>query len=231
LVDSVTDVLIKLEKAIRNRFDHLGYMEGDDGSFATGHVPHVAPYAYLCRRYSGLDHAGILEAEAESSRTIPASYKELLSHMNGASMLGVSLNGAVGGSVDRSGDGIGQPISIWYQNGYRPDYIPEGHLGIGAINGEWFSQGHLYLASTGEVELYNAKCNLVGAKWRSLAEFLDVEILRRFELYDDNGVEAENNKKLPGDTDSWEGLAEEIEKRERFEASTLGRLIGFFKRS
>ena len=129
---------------------------------------------------------------------------------------GVSLHGSICGSVDRSGAGIGQPISIWYQNAVeRPDYIPEGHLGIGSIAGAWSSQGHLYLASTGEVELYNAKFDMIGAHWSSLADFLVDEIPRRFSLYDDEGREVEKSKRLPGDTEDWERLAQEAKSEGR----------------
>jgi hypothetical protein len=210
MTKSVSEALVQLDEQLRERYDPLGSVEGENGAYQTGHVPHVAPYAYLCSRYAGLDDSGVRQAENEAERYIPEPYKELLRHMNGARILGVSLHGGIGGSVDRSGVGIGQPISIWYQNAVeRPDYIPGGHLGIGAINGEWSSQGHLYLTSTGEVELYNAKFDMVGARWPSLSDFLEVEIPRRFSIYDDEGREIEKSKRLPGDTEDWERLAQE----------------------
>jgi len=134
--------------------------------------------------------------------------------MNGARLLGVSLHGSIGGSVDRSGVGMGQAVSIRYQNVIeRPAYIPAGHLGIGVINGEWTSQGHLYLASTGEVELYHRDLDLIGAKWPSLEDFLADEIPRRTTLYDEQGRELDKSKRLPGDTGDWERLAEEAKRK------------------
>lgn len=227
---SVTETLVRLDQELRHRFDPLGFVEGENGAFQTGHVPHVARLAYLCTRYAGLDEDGVRDAENEAERYIPEPYKELLRHMNGARLLGVSLHGGIGGSVDRSGVGIGQPISVWYQNAVeRPNYIPDGHLGIGAINGEWSSQGHLYLASTGEVELYNARFDMIGARWSSLSDFLEVEIPRRFSLFDDEGREVEKSKRLPGDTDGWERLAQEA-KNEGPGEGLLDRVLRKFKR-
>ncbi|MEL7164608.1 MAG: SMI1/KNR4 family protein [Pseudomonadota bacterium] len=212
MTKSVSEALIQLDERLRERYDPLGSVEGANGAYLTGHVPHVAPSAYLCTRYAGLDDNGIRDAEKEAERNIPEPYKELLHHMNGARLLGVSLFGLVGRSVDRSGVGIGQPITLWYQNAVeRPDYIPEGHLGIGAINGAWASQGHLYLAATGEVDLYNAQFDMIGTRWSSLVEFLEDEIPRRFSIYDDEGRETQKSKHLPGDTEDWERLAQEID--------------------
>ncbi|WP_294224622.1 hypothetical protein [uncultured Shimia sp.] len=213
MTKSVSETLKRLDEQLRERYDPLGSVEGENGAYETGHVPHVARYAYLCTRYAGLDDIGIRDAENEAERYIPETYKDLLRHMNGARVLGVSLLGGIGGSVDRSGVGIGQPISIRYQNAVeRPDYIPEGHLGFGAINGEWSSQGHLYLASTGEVELYNARLDMIGARWTSLLDFLEDEIPRRFSNYDEEGREIEKSKRLPGDTENWERLAQEAKE-------------------
>jgi hypothetical protein len=230
MTKSVAETLVRLDQELRQRYDPLGHIEGDNGAYLTGHVPHVAPYAYLCIRYAGLGEVGVRDAEREAGRYIPEPYRELLRHMNGARILGVSLHDGIGGSVDRSGVGIGQPISIWYQNAVeRPDYIPDGHLGIGAINGEWSSQGQLYLASTGEVDLYNARFDVIGARWPSLANFLAEEIPRRFSLYNEEGRKLESSKLLPGDTDDWERLALEA-KNEKRGGSLLGRALRLFQR-
>lgn len=215
MTKSVAETIAHLEQLIRDKYDHLGFMEAQNGAYKTGHVPHVAPLAYLCIRYAGLDEVGIGNAERECERYISEPYRELLGHMNGARLLGISLHGGIGGSVDRSVIGIGNPVSLRYQNVHgRPDYIPNGHLGIGAINGPWFSQGHLYLTSSGGVEMFNARFNLIGARWPSLAVFLLDEVSRRFSIYDDEGRILENSKLLPGDADDWERLAQEAQKED-----------------
>ncbi len=216
MMQSISGVLQKLEHQLRERLDPLGYVDAENDAFMTGHEPHKFPHFYLFRRYSGLDEEGMLAAEAECGRHIYEPYRELLSFMNGARVLGLVLQGSTGVNLDRSGQGVGQPISLRYGNFCeRPDYIPQGHFRIGSINGDWHSQGHLFLVSTGEVELYNAKFDLIGKRWSSLVEFLIDEIPRRLDLYDENGREIPGSKKLPGDTDDWEQLAAEVAEQER----------------
>lgn len=228
---TVAEQLAVLEGLLREKLDPLGYDESEAGAYRTGHVPHVAPEAYLCWRYPGLDDDGMARAEQECGHYISEPYREFLRCMNGARILGVSLQGSIGGLVDRSGSGIGQPISLQYQNALgRPSYIPQGHLGFGTINGEWHSQGHLYLASTGEVELYNALFDMVGARWATLADFLGEEIPRRFSLFDEMGREVKGAKRLPGDTANWEMLAEEANKQSH-KGGFVRRVIQAFKRS
>lgn len=206
---SISDILAELERDLRARLDPLGYTEGENGAYLTGHAPHIAPLAYHFWRYAPLDARGLEMAEEECGRYIHPAYKEFLSCMNGLRLFKMSLHGTIGGAVDRSSAGIGQPISISYQNVVeRPAYIPAGHLGIGAINGAWHSQGHLYLTSTGEVELYNAECDLIGAKWPSLGDFLESEVRRQLSLHDAVGHFIPGGKHLPGYTDAWESIAE-----------------------
>lgn len=212
---------------IRERLDRLGFIDGDAGGFATGHVPHIAPHAYLCRWYAGLDDERLKAVEAESGRYVPESYRELLSQLNGGDLMGIGLNGFTGGLLERSIENqVGQPISVRYQNAVeRPNYISEGHFGIGAINGEWSSQGHLYIASTGEVELYNARFDLIGTRWSSLQEFLSEEVTRRLSLYDERGEQIVGCQLLPGDTGNWEAMAQQADKEREGRQGILSRLL------
>lgn len=230
-MDKVAKVLNELEIVLRKRLDPLGCVEAENGAYMSGHAPHIAPLAYHLRRYAGLDEEGIRQAEAECDRYIHQDYKDFLRRMNGVRLFKLSLHGTIGSSVDRSGAGIGQPISIWYQNVVeRPEYIPAGHLGIGAINGASHSQGHIYLASTGEVELYNARCDLIGARWPSLSDFLNSEIARQLSLYDATGHFIAGGKQLPGDTDQWEDIAKAIKTGQKSGGRFLQKLAGVFKR-
>ncbi|WP_299042127.1 SMI1/KNR4 family protein [uncultured Tateyamaria sp.] len=221
--EKVAKVILDLAQEIRSRWDRLGYLETDDGAFATGHVPNVAPHAYLCRFYPGLSDAGLDDAEAESERYLPQPYRDILSSFNGARIMGISLHGATGGQTVRDAEGIGQPISIRYQNVFytRPEFIPEGHFGLGAMNGPRYSQGHLYLTSVGEVELINRDHDLVAMKWPSLTEFLNQEIARQLSRYDDEGRETGEVPRLPGNTDNWEALGKETSDRRKKEDSVL----------
>ncbi|MCW1919157.1 hypothetical protein NX862_10335 [Rhodobacter sp. KR11] len=228
--NSISETLRRTDLLLREAYDHLGFVEGPDDAFQTGNLPHVSPLAYLCTRYPGLDDQGLLAAEEEAGGYVPEPYRALLSHMNGARILGISLLGATGGLLHRSVQGIGQPISLRYSNVVeRPAYIPAGSLGIGAINGPSYSQGHLYLASTGEVELYNAALDRVGARWASLAIFLAEEIPRRMAFHDDRGHRLAGAKLLPGDTEDWEDLAKAARQQDE-PRGLLARLGGLLRR-
>jgi len=218
---------------IRQRWDTLGFVEAEDGGFATGHMPGEAPYAYLCRCYAGLSDEGLACAEEESGRYLPEPYKDFLKVFNGAQIMGISLLGATMGINPRSlDDPIGQPIGIRYQNLYylRPGYIPEGHFGIGSMNGDWYSQGQLYLTSTGEVELYHRDFDLVGARWPCLSSFLEDEVSRQMTRYRDDGTEIAEVRRLPGDTEDWERLAKQVGDSRKTNAGILDRLKKVFVR-
>lgn len=222
MTKSVSKALQHLEPLLRARLDPLGCVEGEDGAFMTGHAPQEGKLHYLFRRYAGLDEDGLHAAEQECNRNISGPYREFLTHMNGANVLGIVLQGTAGSLLDRSGKGIGQPISLRYQNLYRhEDYIPPSHIGIGAINGDWHAQGHLYLSSKDEVELYHSKYDLIGARWPSLADFLLDELPRRLEMYDETGLAKPGSKLLPGDTETWEQLALEAHEKEEAERARM----------
>ncbi len=234
--EDVANAIEELAGIVRDRWDKLGYLEADGGAFATGHVPAVAPQAYLCRFYAGLSDAGLNDAEAESERYLPKQYRDFLRSFNGANIMGISLHGSTGGQNLREIEDVGQPISIRYQNVFytRPDYIPEGHFGLGTMNGPWYSQGHLYLTSTGEVELINRDYDLIGERWPSFADFLKQEVPRQLSRYDEMGQELESIKRLPGNTDDWEALAKKVSDNRKKEATvlhkTIRKLKGFHKK-
>ena len=234
--EDAANVMEELVGIVRDRWDKLGYLEADGGAFATGHVPSVAPQAYLCRFYAGLSDAGLNDAEVESERYLPKQYRDFLRSFNGAHIMGISLNGSTGGQNLREIGGVGQPVSIRYQNVFytRPEYIPEGHFGLGAMNGPWYSQGHLYLTSTGEVELINSDHDLIAKRWPSFVEFLMQEIPRQLSRYDEAGLEIEGIKRLPGNTDGWEELGKQIsdqrKKEDKVFHKTIRKLRGLRKK-
>lgn len=234
--DDVAKVINDLVKTIRGRWDKLGYLEADGSAFATGHVPTIATHAYLCRFYAGLSEAGLDDAEEECERYLPKPYRDFLKSFNGATIMGIWLHGATGGQNMRTIGGIGQPISIRYQNAsyHRPAFIPEGHFGLGAMNGPWYSQGHLYLTSVGEVELINRDHDLVAARWQSFTEFLKQEIPRQMSRYDDAGHETGSVPRLPGNTDDWELLGKKMSDDRKKENTVLHRALvrlrGFIKK-
>lgn len=227
---SVSDVVSQTKAMVRSKWDNLGSIEGQNGAFATGHTPAIAPLAYLCRFYSGLSDQQIDVGEAQCTRPIPDAYRQFLKCSNGARLMKVSLYGAIGLVSRDATDAIGQPISLTYQNEHsRPNYIPNGHFGIGGINGNWFSQGDLYLTSTGGVELYNSLHDIIGARWPSFTAFLEEEIARQCELYNPDGSLQKDMRHLPQDTLEWEALGEAHSREIKKKYSPMGkfkRLVG-----
>ena len=69
---NLTDIIDVTVRAVRERWDPLGYVEAES-AFATGHTPSVAPMAYLCRFYAGLDDAALGDAEGEAKDICPQS--------------------------------------------------------------------------------------------------------------------------------------------------------------
>ena len=225
--DDVATVIEDLVLQVRERWDQLGFVEEETGAFATGRVPHIAPHAYLCRFYAGLSEAELEDAEAESERYLPQPYRDFLRSFNGANIMGISLHGATGGQNLRNASSIGQPISIRYQNVFytRKDFIPEGHFGLGAMNGPCYSQGHLYLTSIGEVELINRDHDLVATRWPSFTDFLRQEITRQLSRFDDEGRETGDVDRLPGVTDEWEALGKSLSDQRKKDDSLPNRLL------
>lgn len=227
--EDATKVIDDLVKFVRGRWDKLGYLETDGGAFATGHVPIVAPHAYLCRFYAGLSEDGLSEAEMECGRYLPQPYRNFLSSFNGAIIMGISLYGSTGGQNLRAAEGVGQPISIKYQNAYRAGFIPKGHFCLGAMNGAWYSQGHLYLTSIGEVELINRDHYLIAAKWPSFTDFLKQEVLRQMSRYDEAGRKNRDVPPLPGNIEDWEALGKIEADRRKKESTILYKVLGRVK--
>jgi|GEM_PF-3419662 len=234
--EDMENTIDDLVLTIRGRWDKLGCFETDDGAFATGHISDAGPHAYLCRFYAGLSDRGLDDAEAESQRYLPPSYRDFLKSFNGARVMGISLHGATGGQNTRAITGIGQPVSIRYQNASytRPGFIPEGHFSLGAMNGPYYSQGHLYMTSLGEVELINRDHNMIAKTWPSFTGFLKQEIPRQMSRYDNAGRETGSVEPLPGNTDDWEMLARKQSDKKKNENTVwykVTRKLQTFRRS
>lgn len=93
------------------------------------------------------------------------------------------------------------------------------------MNGNGNAQGHLYLTSTGEVELINREHNLIAITWPSLADFLSTEIPRQFSRYDAQGNDTGQVARLPGNTQDWEALGKQAADQRKKENSVSHKLM------
>jgi hypothetical protein len=106
--------------------EHLGARHTDTGARLVGHVPHIAPEAYLHVIFAPLADAEIDTLEAAVARPLPAVYRRLLGVCNGLSLFAGSLivYGVRAASV-RAGDAAWQPFSAGTANvAERPAGIP-----------------------------------------------------------------------------------------------------------
>ena len=224
-------IVIKAKCQVRERWDRLGAKPGPDGSFATGNVPSKAPRFYLARFYPPLSENELKDCEERLQRTIPISYREFLSETNGLRVGKLSLQGFVFALKRDPSDDIGQPVSLDYGNIYGVSEMPAGYFCIGAINGEYYSQGQLHITSLGTVELRHRDTHQVGHTWTSFETFIEDEIGRQLELYDENGNTRADVRHLPGNTDDWERISKEIHLSRKRERSLSQKLLGrLFKR-
>ena len=190
-----------------------GWIEPDGGGLLVCHTPDRGAHAYLHRVHPGLSEARLAETEAAYGRPLPAEYRRFLAWANGASFFqghlgfnGSHVSGAGRDPIDRSGRGVGQPISLDYGNAVeRPRNAPPTAWAIGTISG-WSGQGCLLLNQAGEVRL----CALgdaddVAAVWPSLSVLIESEFDRMAALVDDKGaMQGRHEDFLPEAARRWE---------------------------
>lgn len=88
-------------------YGYLGETTNDMGTRLIGHVPHVAPKAYINIVYAPLSNSHLLEFEGRFERPIPNQYKEFLVHANGLNVFSDALRVMGYVPVERkSGSGV-----------------------------------------------------------------------------------------------------------------------------
>ncbi|GAA0869464.1 hypothetical protein GCM10009116_13000 [Brevundimonas basaltis] len=172
-----------------------GWVEHAGGGLQVCHTPKEGSHAYLHWLYPGLSEERLAQTEAVYDRPLPAEYRRYLGWSNGGCFFAghLGLNGshireAARDPLDRSGVGIGQPISLDHGNLFgRPAGAPATAWMIGHISG-WSGQGSLLLHQSGEVRLCsNTDAGDVAAVWGSFGEMLLAEFDRMGALVGDRG--------------------------------------------
>lgn len=190
-----------------------GWVEHSGGGLQVCHTPEEGPQAYLHWLYPGLSEERLAATEVAYDRPLPPEYRRFLAWANGLSLFAhhFGLNGShVRGDgrelIDRSGEGIGQPISLDHGNRYGwPANAPYTSWVIGAISG-YSGQGSLLLNQAGEVRLCAKEdADDVAAVWPSLDELFLGEFERMGAMVDDCGrLTAPDEQFLPEPARRWE---------------------------
>jgi hypothetical protein len=171
--------------AILERATPLGVRSLDNGTKLIGHVPHVAPQAWLHVMFSPLNEEQVCNLEQTLQRNIPPDYREfLLSFGNGLCAFSDNLSLYGLQLISRSGDNMWQPFPLDTPNFYeRPPDASEQAFFIGGYE----QDGSLLYLEKGQVFRCNRNAATPLNKWPSFKEMLVAEVKRISTLFDDEG--------------------------------------------
>jgi hypothetical protein len=174
-------------REVLNRATGFGSRTLDNGSILLGHVPHVAPEAWLHQLYFPLNTHEIDELECSVKVAIPNSFREFLGFANGLGLFSGSLS--IFGkrtSYARTGDEAWQPFCIVTANTFeRPSYALTSQL----IVGSYRSDGSLMLVDGKSERVIRCKSRSkkILNTWPDFSMMLTSEAIRLAELFDSNG--------------------------------------------
>jgi hypothetical protein len=184
---------------ILERWTHLGEERASTGARLIGHVPHVAPMAYLHSIYPGLDESQIDELEALCQRPIPPPYRALLRITNGANLFSdkLRING-LRTSYARDADASRLPYAMEAANTWeRPKGSPQDAVFFGGYS---FDGSRLSMLPEDDRVFYTPRRTYepILRTWPSLDEMLESEVERLAALFDGQGrLKVESFRALP----------------------------------
>ncbi len=166
---------------------HLGSRRLDNGTELIGHVPHVAPQAWLHIIFAPLDHMQIQQVERDIGRKLPMEFREFLQKSNGLSLFSgaLSLYGWRS-NFNRSEDQAWQPFSIRTPNvSERPS---DAHDSLVFIGGYRADGSRLYIDPRDSLV---HRCSRDSAKplttWQDFDTMLASEVERLAAMFDQTG--------------------------------------------
>ena len=183
-------------KAILGKYKHLG-MEyvSQTGAMLIGHAPHIGSEAWLNTMYDPITDDDIVNMEESIGRKIPSQYRDFLIHCsNGLNIVSTTL--CLFGYRKMIGRDIvvsRQPFDLVTLNRYKSERPHNATTDLFFIGGYDWDGSQVYLTNDGKVHFcYPNDCTSL-KNWDSLDDFLTSEILRIYSLFDDNGVELDEN--------------------------------------
>lgn len=189
--------LVELKRLLLE-YSYLGERHvPETGAHLIGHVPHVAPEAWLHIIWEPL--SDIREAKERIGKDVPAAFVEFLSLSNGLSMFSdaISIYG-VRKNWKRTGDWIFQPFDLKLPNNReRPLGLPKSFVVVGSYG---WDGSKICLSETGEV----VRCERWGGKilysWPEFSSMLLNEAHRLKRFFDDSGRQlCSDEKTVPSD--------------------------------
>lgn len=176
----------ELAKACK-RFESLGSQSLKNGARLIGHVPHVAPEAYLFELFEGLGPRKLKQLEAHAGRKLPKALEGFFGEYNGMHLFAASLSlYGLRESYVRRGDAARQPFDIEDANRLeRPQGTPDDVVFFGFY--DW--DGSQLAMSLGSPRVHRIKQDSVKVltEWPTFDAMLSSEINRLSMLHDDEG--------------------------------------------
>lgn len=155
------------------------------------HVPLVAPEAWLHILYAGLSSDQITEFEQRFPIPFPTKYKEFLLVANGINIFSDSLS--IWGSREsyqRAGEGAIQPYDLLSLNNERPKDCPNTWIFFGSYS--WDGTRVMFDLGEGTENNKVYRCARISIQvlqeWSSFDEWLDGEVERLGQIFDEKGV-------------------------------------------
>jgi hypothetical protein len=178
-----------LDKVIElmNSYAHLGVRVLENGTRLIGHVPHVAPEAWLHMLFAPLSVTQIAQIERDIGTALPDEFASFLKRSNGLSLFSDALSiDGLRTSYARTGDSTRQPFSIITPNvPERPLFSRDSFVFIGGYR----SDGSLLYIDKKDSRVY--RCKNRSAKplneWSDFGVMLHKEATRLSLLFDNKG--------------------------------------------
>lgn len=180
------DYLDRVIKTLES-YDNTGVRVLGNGTKLIGHVPHIAPEAWLHQIYAPLQSQYIDRLELDLGFAIPPNFSEFLTRANGLRLFsghiyfyGLRMN------FSRGGDDVWQPYSILTPNlDERPRNSKDKFFFVGGYE----PKGSLIYMDVTTLRLF--RCSARSAKplyeWPSFEEMLESEVQRLSARFDREG--------------------------------------------
>jgi hypothetical protein len=188
------DFLRQLIGGLEKQYSGLGVRELENGARLIGHVPHVAPEAYLHSVFPGLDPQGIKRLESDIEHKLPGSLKTFYAQHNGLDLFAGSLSifGLRDPFMEGEAGEVGQPFSMATPNvDERPADADDNIVFLGFY--DW--DGSLLYATPTSPKIF--RCSRESAEplntWPNLEAALTAEIKRLGELFDKDGAKRDED--------------------------------------